>query len=352
MHPIAYVSRSLTQADKNYTTSELEALAVVYCLGYLRHLIYGRPIKIITDHHAICFLKTLKNPTGKLARWTIKLSEFDFTIVHKQGSANRDADCLSRNPVSTPTNQDEQTALEIPTYLLDSNDISNVQNADPKLKELIQAINNPDSVSIGTARRAKGFLLENDVLYKHNPSPDGNSNLLVIPSQLKHEILFSHHSDPTAGHLGFTKTYFKIKHRYYWDGMLKDIEKFVKGCPDCQARKRQAHFKPAGLLQPIQVSLPFDRVGIDLLGPFRRSRNGNTMIVVATDYATRWAETKALPTGKARPVAKFLLDNILTRHGSPRYLLSDRGKTFQSEIVTELLKIMGVRSCFSTSYHP
>ncbi|KAF2889839.1 hypothetical protein ILUMI_16334, partial [Ignelater luminosus] len=79
---------------------------------------------------------------------------------------------------------------------------------------------------------------------------------------------------------------------------------------------------------------------------------GNTMIVVATDYATRWAETKALPTGKARPVTKFILDDILTRHGSPRYLLSDRGKTFQSEIVTELLKIMGVRSSFSTSYHP
>ena len=67
-HPIAYVSRSLTKAEKNYGISELEALGVVWSLGYLRHLIYGRPVRILTDHAAICYLKNVKNPTGRLAR--------------------------------------------------------------------------------------------------------------------------------------------------------------------------------------------------------------------------------------------------------------------------------------------
>lgn len=107
-----------------------------------------------------------------------------------------------------------------------------------------------------------------------------------------------------------------------------------------------------GLLQPIPVGTPFERVGIDILGPFRRSRNGKTVIVVATDYATRWAETEALSSGKALPVAKFMLEKIITRHGAPRHILSDRGQTFRSQLVHELLQCMGTTNQYTTSYHP
>lgn len=105
-------------------------------------------------------------------------------------------------------------------------------------------------------------------------------------------------------------------------------------------------------MQSIAVSTPFEKIGIDLLGPFRRSRNGKTVIVVATDYATRWAETKALLNGKAGPVAKFIVEQIITRHGAPRHILSDRGKTFQSELVSEVLKLSGITRQFTTAYHP
>lgn len=76
------------------------------------------------------------------------------------------------------------------------------------------------------------------------------------------------------------------------------------------------------------------------------------MIVVATDYATRWVEAKALTNGKANTVADFILERIITKHGSPKTLLSDRGATFRSDLVQELLKIMGVVNSFTTSYHP
>ncbi|KAF2900833.1 hypothetical protein ILUMI_05372 [Ignelater luminosus] len=331
-HSIAYISRSLTKVEQNYTISELEALAVVWSLGYLRHLIFGRPITIITDHNAICFLKTLKSPTGKFARWIIKLSEFDYVIKHKSGAAHRDADCLSRNPVQPPTEHDvdvtievptylleNQVSIEIPSYLLENHDIVQLQQEDPKILEIINALKDPENSPIGLVRRSKNFILEND-LYRKNTSLEGLSQLLVIPSKLKHEL--------SSGHLGFTKTYCKIRNRFYWDGLSKDVEKYVK------------------------VSLPFDCIGIDLLGPFRRSRNGNTMIIVATDYATRWAETRALPTGEAGPVAKFLLENVMLRHGVPTRIRSDRGKCFQAELVAELLKITGAKSSFSTAYHP
>ncbi|XP_049824794.1 uncharacterized protein LOC126265925 [Aethina tumida] len=85
-HPIAYISRSLSKAEKNYTITELEGLAAIWALGYLRHLIYGRPVKIVSDHHALCWIRSLKDPTGRLARWSLKLSEYDYTIVHKSGA--------------------------------------------------------------------------------------------------------------------------------------------------------------------------------------------------------------------------------------------------------------------------
>lgn len=346
-HPIAYASRTLSKAEKNYTITEIEGLAAVWALRYLRSLIYGKPVKVVTDHHALCWLKTLKDPIGRLARWAITLSEFDYTIEHKSGVAHKDADCVSRHPVLPP-----EEVEEVDTFLLETTDIQEFQNKDETIRKLVKAVEHPENASIGLAKRAKNFRLENGVLYRINSNNTGRNKLLVIPKALVGEIMYSHHSEPLCGHLGMAKTLHKIKDRYYWDGLQKDVERFVKGCADCQARKGQQNRKPIGLLQPIPVGTPFERIGIDLLGPFRKSRNGNTMIVVATDYATRWAETKALPNGKTGPVAKFILENIVTRHGAPKYLLSDRGKVFQSELVNELIKKMGTTKQFTTAYHP
>ena len=269
-----------------------------------------------------------------------EIAEYDYTIVHKSGARHKDADCLSRNPVLCADEDPVIDVDDIPTFLLQPADIALEQASDDDIKNLIKAVNNYDdkTLSIGLKRRAKNFRLIDGVLYKVNPSTEGAENLLGIPKHLIKEILFSHHCEPLSGHWGIAKTLHKIKNRYYWTNLQKDVEKFVKGCVDCQARKGQENKKPVGLLQPIPVSTPFQRVGIDILGPFRRSKAGKTVIIVATDYATRWAETKALPSGKAEPVAKFILENIIARHGAPRYLLSDRGQTFRSELVQQLAK--------------
>src|SRR5699024_9610182 len=98
MHPIAYTSRVLTAAEKNYTISELEALSIIYGLTYFRHYILDRPVKIITDHHALCYLKNTDCTNRRLNRWSIKLQEFDYELCYKNGKTHKDVDCLSRNP--------------------------------------------------------------------------------------------------------------------------------------------------------------------------------------------------------------------------------------------------------------
>lgn len=205
----------------------------------------------------------------------------------------------------------------MPTYLLEASDIDKLQRKDEAVTEIKKAISDPRYGSIGLRRKMKNYKVLNNVLYKINTRTDGNEMLLVVPKDMRYEIMHLNHDDPLSGHLGRAKTYGKIRDRYYWDNMQKDVESYVKGCADCQARKGLSHLQPAGPLQPIPLGAPFERIGIDLLGPLRKSKNGNTMIVVATDYATRWVETRALPNGKAESVGKFMVEQLICRHGAP-----------------------------------
>lgn len=97
---------------------------------------------------------------------------------------------------------------------------------------------------------------------------------------------------------------------------------------------------------------PFFRVGLDLLGPFPISSSGNKWIAVATDYATRYAITRALPTSCATDVADFLLRDIILLHGAPRQLLTDRGRNFLSKVIDDLLRSCSTKHKLTTSYHP
>lgn len=370
-HPIMYISRSLTKNEKNYSISELEGLAIVYILKSQRHLIYGRPITIYSDHSALCFLRSIKN-TGRLCRYAIILSEFDYKIIHKKGCQNKDADCLSRYPrLSKEAEALRDEILEdIPTFALAEvhslkaqedrttdcfhlsiEEIKEHQIKDENIKNLINILEDPENAPLALRKRAKQFRLKDGILHKINHSVRGLEDLLVIPRDLIGEILFQCHSDPLNSHFGLTKTLDKICNRFYWESMRKDVIKFVQGCPDCQARKGSKQ-KPAGELQPMEVGLPFQKIGIDLLGPFPRSEDGKTMIVVAIDYATRYVELKALPDGKSHRVAQFLLENICLRHGIPQVIHSDQAKIFTGEVFGELCKLLGVVRSFTSSYCP
>ena len=134
--------------------------------------------------------------------------------------------------------------------------------------------------------------------------------------------------------------------------MLQDIRSYIKSCPDCQSRKRSTQ-APAGLLQPIPVDgIPWQRVGIDGLGPFKKSTQNNTYIIAAVCYSTKFLVAKAVPAATATEVAKFLMDDIICKYGMFTILHSDRGQIFKSNLVQELVKRMGGKSSFSTSFMP
>lgn len=102
-HVITCCSRRLSKAEENYGASELEGLALVYCVTKLRNYLLGKHFTILTDHCGLCNLKSRMPHSARLRRWSILLSEFDFTIKYIKGSAHQDVDCLSRAPVDDAT---------------------------------------------------------------------------------------------------------------------------------------------------------------------------------------------------------------------------------------------------------
>ena len=338
---IAYGGRNLNPAERNYSTTEREALAVVEGIKKFRNYLYGHKFTIYTDHNALRWLMSIKDPNGRLARWALFIQQYDFTIVYKAGRENSDADALSRRCYTTTPTRNAYESAGVPV-----DRIREFQRNDAVLADLISCIETQQLPA--NQNKARSFLLQGDKFYLDDNgllfslwTPRRRSSQavfpqLVIPEALKHEILVWAYDDITAGHLGPQKTYAKIRTRYYWRNMFRDIDRWCKSCVDCAVKKslRNRHRAP---LLPIPVENGFDRVAVDCLGPFPRSNAGNRYVVVFTEYLTRWPEAFAVPTIDARTIANLLVEKILARHGAPRTLLSDRGTNFLSTLVRSVL---------------
>ncbi|GFW46701.1 hypothetical protein TNCV_2830271 [Trichonephila clavipes] len=335
---IAYASRTLTKAEKNYSTTERECLAIVWATNKFRPYIFGKHFTVVTDHHSLCWLMNLKDPSGRLARWTLRLQEHDFDVKYKTGKKHSDADALSRNPVEEETETSDKF-LAVTTSM----NLAMEQKKDQDLAKL---------KLLSNSSKNEEFRFIDGILCRKNFDPDGKLWLPVIPKHLRVDILRHFHDAPTAGHLGFAKTYDRIRKRFYWPGMYRNVVRYVMHCRECQRRKSVPQ-RPPGRLVPIPPAIaPFHRIGIDLLGRFPKSAHGNKWIIVCTDYSTRYAITKALPTAEVDEIAKFLLEEIVLRHGAPRVIITDRGAVFRSRLVSSLVDLCNIDHRFTTAYHP
>ena len=166
-------------------------------------------------------------------------------------------------------------------------------------------------------------------------------NQLVVPDTLKTKVLCGVHEGIGRGHLGVEKTIVKLKERFYWPGHYSDVQNWCVICSSCVARKTaQPHRK--GGLQPVTVGYPLQMVAVDIMGPFPQIVNGDSYILVAQDYFTKWLEAWAIPNQEAKTIAQKLLNEMFLRFSLPERLHSDQGHQFESSIMDELCSLLQI----------
>lgn len=175
--------------------------------------------------------------------------------------------------------------------------------------------------------RKTGFAIKHGKLFKEERTAHGVNYRLFVPDSLREEVLLACHDNITSGYLGQTRTFAKIKERYFWEGMKKDVDNYVRRCRSCQSRGG-VYRRQAGFLEISAVEKPFGRIGVDILGQFPKFKKGNRYVIIAVDYATKWAGTRAVLIAGAEQVAEFLVKDVVLRHAAQRTLTTDQGKCF------------------------
>ena len=350
-HPVEYASRLLSSAERNYSATEREALAIVWAVNKFRGYLEESTTTIITDCQPLRWLMNLKSPTGRLARWALQLQPYNIKIEYTPGRGNVLADTLSRLPEKPPEDIPSNICsvhVELPRR--GPTELRDEQLRDPEVKKILDCFSSTehDATRSWTDR---GYLTSSGVLYRYNPDSDSEEPQLVVPLQERIQVLEKHHNAPSAGHGGINATYQRVSQRYYWPGMYKDVHEYVRKCITCQ-RYKVSNLKPAGLLQTPTLRQRFESFSIDLFGPLPISATGQRWIFVVEDTATRWVELFPLQTATAEECATRLVDDIILRYGVPRQLISDNGTQFISSVMQQLTFCLGIKTSFTPVYHP
>lgn len=358
-HPIEYASRLLTAAERNYSTIEREALAVVWATEKFRGYIEGG-VTVVTDHQPLRWLMSIKSPSGRLARWALKLQAYDLRIVYQPGRTNVVADCLSRPPCPESDTDQHNNAQDCTICMLQidipsrgANDIREQQLKDEDLAKIINVFESNSQNEEFTRYTTRGYFMNQGVLYRYNQSADEDSEdaLLVVPQHEVQRILTEYHDAPTAGHYGVQRTLARISARYTWTGMRKQISSYVDKCKECQKYKAQ-NLKPAGLIQSTASHQRFETLAMDLFGPLPTSTDGYRHILVVEDLATRWIELFKLKEATAEACAEIMLNEIFMRFGVPRRIVSDNGTQFVSAVTQKLTFCLDIEHILLPVYHP
>jgi transposase InsO family protein len=389
-HPIAYYSRTLTTAERNWCTYERECLAIVEATKHFRPYLYGCEFELLTDHQALeSLMKARGTPGdshGKLQRWHSWLSQFNFAIHHRPGEQNIPADPFSRPPFvaflhASPAVRPLALAAVWPLDVAERRDGARLsmyeaatralvlalptvpdwleaQRSDPLVRTLIEYLEDsklPEEPKLAALipKYAKDLCIGEDKRLYRTVSERGKADLvrtLVVPRSLQARVLKACHDDALGGHFGERRTLRKARQRFWWPEMASTVQYWVKSCANCQSRK-QSTARPAGLLQPIHTDHPGQVWSVDIYGPLPVSEKGNKYVFAFTDHFTRWVEAWATSEVSSEVVAKLLV-RVVHRYGCMEQLLSDRGSQFLSDAMGLVYEMLGIKKISTTAWHP
>lgn len=336
---IAYLSRSLTRQEQSYCVTEQECLAVLWAIEKLRPYLEGVEFTVVTDHYSLIWLQNLKNLNGRLARWSVRLQQYNFKVIHRKGKDNVVPDMLSR---SVPV----LNAVELSDEL-----VVNAGSEDKWYQRMVDNIRkNP--LKFAGWRESEGKLWKQVNLPYPILGLPGDSWKLVIPKKDRRAIISSAHEPPTAGHPGVFKTFSRITEKYYWPKMRNDIANFVRKCNICSMHKVSQDRPVDKMVSHNKVERPWEMISTDLVGPLPRSKHGHTFILVVTDYLSKFSLLYPLRKANGTAVATILENQVFLVFGVPRIIICDNGPQYRCRQFRKLAEVYKCQVKFSAAYHP
>ncbi|KAG2224453.1 hypothetical protein INT45_010519 [Circinella minor] len=275
--PVAYASRILSPAEQNYTVTERECLAVVWSLLYFHCYIHGTELTIYTDHAALKAILSSNTPRGRIARWVMAIQSYSFTIVHRKGSENLDADALSRSCSSQHTTNDN--------------------NEEPELSHITH-----------------------EELLQHQ---DQDEEITNFKKEQNNKFFY------------YNNLFSKAKQLAWWPTLNQDIIEFLRHCTPCQLHKTKT--RKYGKMTSIPIGKPCEVWAADI-AVLPTTTSGNRYLLVFAEYLTKWVVTAALPSFDSNAIAQILLYEIILEHGVMKKLITDNGTNFISEAMTMVCK--------------
>ena len=349
--PVAFASRTLSKAERNYSQVEKEGLACIFGVKKFHSFLFGRKFTIITDHKPLLTLFSEVRPvptqcSARIQRWSLTLSAYDYEICYRSSKAHSNADALSRLPLPVASGE-VNTPLPAETVLLmehfesspvTAKHIERETSRDPVLWRVLEFVRSgwPDSCP---EDRLKPYWTKRwELSVQNNCLLWGNR--VVIPRKWKESVLtLLHESHPGIVRMKATARMF-----LWYPGLDHDIEATVKSCEKCQLH---GNVPPPAPLQPwIWPSQPWSRLHIDYAGPYL----GHHYLVVI-DAHSKWIE--AYPMSSVTSTSTIEKLRILfAQFGLPNIIVSDNGANFTSAEFQAFCHNNGIKHVTSAPFHP
>ncbi|KAJ1522456.1 hypothetical protein ONE63_001646 [Megalurothrips usitatus] len=317
--PLAYASRTLSKAERNYSQLDLEACAIIFGLKKFHLYVYGREnMKIYTDHRPLLGIFQSGQPTPehlspRMTRWALFMKAYDYTLCYRPGDKNGNADMLSRLPL--PEDPRFETEVEVVgIHLLDLGEQSPVSAADiaketakdTLLTEVLGYVRSgwPDKV---TEHRLMPYFNSHKEL-----SVQGacllRGDRVVIPALLRRRVLEAMH----ASHHG-TKTTLAVARSYaWWPGMNKDIIDWTASCSRCIAVR---HDPPKSFTSWPAPAEQWERIHLDYAGPV----DGQVYLILVDAYS-QWPVIWPVTSRTTHVLIRCLREAFAT-YGVPKLIV-------------------------------
>ena len=324
--PIAFYSRKLNPAQTRYTTTERELLSIVETLKEFRNILLGQQIIIHTDHENLTY-KQLNS--DRVLRWRLYIEEYGPEIRYVKGKHNIVADALSRLdkmednvPATSPEayyslfEDFQMQEIDLTSNPLTYSQLEKAQQADSDIKKILAM----DKTLYHLKNFHGGGKYRMLVCYKDK---------IVVPKLIQKHVITWYHN--ILCHPGINRTEESIGQHLWWPKMRHHITQFVQSCPTCQKNKRKQ--KKYGHLPPKEAeAIPWDKMCIDLIGPYTINRKGRKNLickcVTMIDPATGWFEIHQYDDKRSITVANIAEQEWFARYPWPTQVTFDRGSEF------------------------